>query len=219
MYVPTVNNIMTQKEEPFSFLNVDPFPFTNANLDDPLNMLSIDDEVGNDAFPPFTKKPLSKAERRAEHNAIERARRESLNNKFQQLARALPNLMNNRRPSKYQIVEKALDWVKKSMPREERYRYQITQLQKENKKLLAQLLSSPTLDSLPSLSASISTPTPSNHRYHTYDLQQQQQHHHLGRPSVSTTTTTESFAVQYHHLTDFSTTTDPFDWFPSTFTV
>lgn len=87
-------------------------------------------------------RPLTKAERRAEHNAIERARRESLNTKFQCLAQALPNLMNYRRPSKSQIVEKALDWVKQSITREERYRYQILQLQRENKRLLAQFMSS-----------------------------------------------------------------------------
>jgi hypothetical protein len=50
-------------------------------------------------------------------------------------------LLNYRRPSKSQIVEKALDWVKQNLSREERYRYQILQLQRENKKLLAQLMS------------------------------------------------------------------------------
>lgn len=85
-------------------------------------------------------RPLSKEERRAEHNAIERARRENLNHKFQSLAQALPNLSNYRRPSKSQIVEKALDWVKQGIAREERYRYQILQLQRENKRLLAQLI-------------------------------------------------------------------------------
>jgi hypothetical protein len=62
-----------------------------------------------------------------------------LNHKFQTLAQALPNLSNYRRPSKNQIVEKALDWVKQGIAREERFRYQILQLQRENKRLLAQL--------------------------------------------------------------------------------
>ncbi|KAI8082006.1 uncharacterized protein B0P05DRAFT_538989 [Gilbertella persicaria] len=82
---------------------------------------------------------LNKAERRAEHNAIERARRECLNSKFQQLAEALPNLQNHRRPSKGQIVEKALDWVKQNMSKEDRYQYQIMQLQNENKRLMSQI--------------------------------------------------------------------------------
>jgi hypothetical protein len=82
---------------------------------------------------------LSKAERRAEHNAIERARRENLNGKFQQLAESLPNLQSYRRPSKGQIVEKALDWVKQTVVKEERYQYQIHQLERENKRLLMQL--------------------------------------------------------------------------------
>lgn len=54
----------------------------------------------------------SKADRRAEHNAIERARRESLNSKFQQLAHALPNLQNDRRPSKSTIIERTLEYGK-----------------------------------------------------------------------------------------------------------
>lgn len=82
---------------------------------------------------------LNKAERRAEHNAIERARRECLNSKFQQLAEVLPNLKNHRRPSKGQIVEKALDWVKINMTKEDRYQYQIIQLQNENKRLMSQI--------------------------------------------------------------------------------
>lgn len=98
---------------------------------------------------------MSKAERRAEHNAIERARRENLNTKFQSLAQALPNLINYRRPSKSQIVEKALDWVKQSISREERYRYQVMQLQRENKRLLAQLMQQ---SENPTTSASMAAP-------------------------------------------------------------
>ncbi|KAI8880107.1 hypothetical protein K501DRAFT_335646 [Backusella circina FSU 941] len=90
--------------------------------------------------PPYTKKSQSKAERRAEHNAIERARRETLNSKFQMLAQILPNLNSYRRPSKNQIIEKAFEWVKQSLYREERYRYQIMQLQNENRRLLTQLI-------------------------------------------------------------------------------
>jgi hypothetical protein len=56
------------------------------------------------------RKMTSKADRRAEHNAIERARRESLNTKFQELAHSLPNLQNDRRPSKGTIIERTLDF-------------------------------------------------------------------------------------------------------------
>lgn len=52
----------------------------------------------------------NKALKRAEHNAIERARRECLNTKFQQLAHSLPNLQNDRRPSKGTIIERTLEY-------------------------------------------------------------------------------------------------------------
>ncbi|CAO3601449.1 unnamed protein product [Absidia cylindrospora] len=156
----SVHYDMVQKDAS-SFLNVDFFPFTHANLVDPL----IDDESPS---PCYTKKTLSKAERRNEYNAIERARRESLNNKFQQLAQALPSMMNYRRPSKSQIVGEALGWVKRSLLQEEKYQYQVMQWQNENKRLLAQLTASHTL-----------APTTNDFQHHGYDpyvFQQQQDH-------------------------------------------
>ncbi|KAI8090671.1 hypothetical protein BDF21DRAFT_449716 [Thamnidium elegans] len=163
-------------------MSFDPFPYTNANLTNFSNGsksplmpnvfpgdeifdqdLLKEDELNNNLS---DKKLLSKAERRAEHNAIERARRESLNTKFQSLAQILPNLNNYRRPSKSQIVEKALDWVKQSLSREERYRYQILQLQRENKRVMAQIMSQEQLhqlqhchENIPVPRQSVSTPT------------------------------------------------------------
>lgn len=54
----------------------------------------------------------SKAQKRAEHNAIERARRECLNTKFQELAHSLPNLQDDKRPSKGTIIERTLKYGK-----------------------------------------------------------------------------------------------------------
>ncbi|KAI8337170.1 hypothetical protein BC941DRAFT_426915, partial [Chlamydoabsidia padenii] len=56
----------------------------------------------------------SKAEKRAEHNAIERARREGLNTRFLQLAHLLPNLHHDTRPSKGTIIERTLEFGKYS---------------------------------------------------------------------------------------------------------
>jgi hypothetical protein len=81
----------------------------------------------------------TKAERRAEHNAIERARRESLNSKFQQLAHCLPNLQNDSRPSKSTIIERTLDFVKGAILKEERMQNQINELERVNRYLLSQL--------------------------------------------------------------------------------
>ncbi|GAB5593272.1 hypothetical protein Unana1_08172 [Umbelopsis nana] len=85
------------------------------------------------------RKVASKADRRAEHNAIERARRESLNTKFQELAHSLPNLQNDRRPSKGTIIERTLDFVKRTIVQEERYRTEIERLRDQNKQLRARL--------------------------------------------------------------------------------
>ncbi|KAJ2008598.1 hypothetical protein GGI04_001028 [Coemansia thaxteri] len=52
------------------------------------------------------------AQKRAVHNAIERARRESLNGQFQDLASAVPALIHVKRPSKAVIVEKSLEYIR-----------------------------------------------------------------------------------------------------------
>lgn len=85
------------------------------------------------------KQVQSKAERRAEHNAIERARRESLNVKFQQLAFTLPNLQNDTRPSKSTIIDRTLDFVKGAILKEERMNYRIKELEKFSRYLLSEL--------------------------------------------------------------------------------
>lgn len=84
------------------------------------------------------KQHQTKAERRAEHNAIERARRESLNVKFQQLAFTLPNLQNDTRPSKSTIIDRTLDFVKNAIQKEERYLRRINELEKFNSYLLSE---------------------------------------------------------------------------------
>ncbi|ORE07947.1 hypothetical protein BCV72DRAFT_204590 [Rhizopus microsporus var. microsporus] len=81
----------------------------------------------------------TKAERRAEHNATERLRRENLNAKFQQLAHILPNLQNDTRHSKSAIIDRTLDYVKGSILKEERMQNRIKELEKINSYLLSQL--------------------------------------------------------------------------------
>ncbi|KAJ4490592.1 hypothetical protein J3R30DRAFT_3729296 [Lentinula aciculospora] len=55
-----------------------------------------------------TNRRASTAERRATHNAVERARRETLNGRFLDLAGLLPNLSQLRRPSKSAIVNSSI---------------------------------------------------------------------------------------------------------------
>ncbi|CAO3675295.1 unnamed protein product [Umbelopsis vinacea] len=79
------------------------------------------------------------SEKRMVHNAMERVRRETLNTKFQELAYALPTLRTVRRPSKSQIVQRALEFVRTAFVQEKLYQNQITTLKRENELLIAQL--------------------------------------------------------------------------------
>ncbi|GAN03948.1 hypothetical protein MAM1_0052d03404 [Mucor ambiguus] len=83
----------------------------------------------------------NRAQKRAEHNAIERARRECLNTKFQQLAHSLPNLQNDRRPSKGTIIERTLEYVKQTVQKEERFQSEIDQLRQANENLIYKMTS------------------------------------------------------------------------------
>ncbi|KAJ6562230.1 hypothetical protein B0H19DRAFT_1143871 [Mycena capillaripes] len=72
----------------------------------------------------FSQKPKQNtAERRASHNAVERARRETLNARFLDLAALLPNLKHLRRPSKSAIVNSSIAHVRAAR----RYRHLASQ--------------------------------------------------------------------------------------------
>jgi hypothetical protein len=78
------------------------------------------------------KKNTNSAERRANHNAVERARRECLNTKFQELAHALPSLAQVRRPSKSIIVQKSLDFIYNASQKDELHEKEMRSIRNEN---------------------------------------------------------------------------------------
>ncbi|KAI8645544.1 hypothetical protein BD408DRAFT_440842 [Parasitella parasitica] len=104
----------------------------------PTSPFESPESVGGSSSSTHGRQIQTKAERRAEHNAIERARRESLNVKFQQLAFTLPNLQNDTRPSKSTIIDRTLDFVKNAIQKEERYLRRIKELEKFNSYLLSE---------------------------------------------------------------------------------
>ncbi|KAJ6511720.1 hypothetical protein DFH09DRAFT_268504 [Mycena vulgaris] len=62
----------------------------------------------SDTYAYADKPKQNTADRRASHNAVERARRETLNARFLDLAALLPNLKHLRRPSKSAIVNSSI---------------------------------------------------------------------------------------------------------------
>jgi len=75
------------------------------------------------------------AEKRANHNAIERARRDSLNTRFQDIADCIPQLRDLKKPSKSIIMHKTLEYVKVSQKKHDHNNKEIAQLKKENERL------------------------------------------------------------------------------------
>ncbi|PIL28318.1 transcription factor [Ganoderma sinense ZZ0214-1] len=95
-------------------------PHTPVEPDNSVQTLALPPPVDGAAPAPSTsststaqpkRKPSRRAntaERRATHNAVERARRETLNGRFLDLAALLPNLSQIRRPSKSSIVNSSI---------------------------------------------------------------------------------------------------------------
>nr|CAG8478012.1 2346_t:CDS:2 [Entrophospora candida]CAG8528030.1 9032_t:CDS:2 [Entrophospora candida] len=81
------------------------------------------------------KKNTNTAERRANHNAVERARRECLNTKFQDLARALPSLSQVKRPSKSIIVQRSLEFIYNVRQKEALREREMQNIRAENESL------------------------------------------------------------------------------------
>lgn len=79
------------------------------------------------------------ADKRATHNAIERARRESLNGRFMTLAEALPAMAHVKRPSKSIIVNKALDFVFEAQVKEHALIKENNELRRQVDQLRARL--------------------------------------------------------------------------------
>ncbi|SCZ99392.1 BZ3500_MvSof-1268-A1-R1_Chr3-1g05988 [Microbotryum saponariae] len=106
-----------------------------------------DDDLGNLVALPTKRKSSSAASRkgpqgadkRASHNAIERARRESLNGRFMTLAEALPSMAKVKRPSKSVIVNKALDFVFEAQVKESALTKENAELRREVNELRQQL--------------------------------------------------------------------------------
>jgi len=105
-----------------------------------------------------SRRPPSTAERRATHNAVERARRESLNGRFMELASALPSMAAVKRPSKSVIVAKSLEYVYATEDRERVLRAENASLRKEVDELRAKLGMGPSISTSPPVLMSSSSP-------------------------------------------------------------
>jgi hypothetical protein len=83
----------------------------------------------------FRRTSGNSAERRANHNATERARRENLNSRFQELAASIPSLCDARKPSKSQIVAKAIEYIRYCTRKADRRDAAIQELARESHEL------------------------------------------------------------------------------------
>ncbi|KAJ2998220.1 hypothetical protein HDV02_004722 [Globomyces sp. JEL0801] len=79
------------------------------------------------------------AEKRANHNAIERARREMLNVRFTELAQSIPSLAHVRKPSKSVIVSRSIEYISEAKERNEVQLRSLKLLRQQNEELKAEI--------------------------------------------------------------------------------
>jgi hypothetical protein len=77
----------------------------------------------------------SHAEKRANHNAIERARRETLNLRFLELASSIPSLAHVRKPSKSVIVTRSIEYIQETKQRLEVKSRSLSLIRQQNEEL------------------------------------------------------------------------------------
>ncbi|KAK4701344.1 glucan 1,3-beta-glucosidase, partial [Phenoliferia sp. Uapishka_3] len=106
------------------------------------------------------------ADKRNQHNAIERARRESLNGRFMTLAEALPSMANVKRPSKSIIVNKALDFVFDAQVKEHALIKENNELRRQVDQLRSRLGMAPLPPPAPLLASSATEKKPALAQYH-----------------------------------------------------
>ena len=109
-------------------------------------------------------KSASESLKRAQHNAIERARREVLSHKFTELAMLIPSLQAVKKPSKSAIVQRAIDHIQELHRKNDSMCMQVNTLKQSHDSLrtevnkLRQVLNMPPLEEDPAISM---IPTPS----------------------------------------------------------
>lgn len=189
------------------FLLLDDFEGSLDNQDDGPNGA---DSLSGPAPKRKSRRPPSTAERRATHNAVERARRESLNGRFIDLAQALPSMANVKRPSKSIIVNKSLEFVNNAVARERMLLNENDALRAEVNDLRARL-GMPSLANTPKTVLSKSmVPVPIQTQAATVTESQRRR-----QPSIASTASGDSPAFPNAGLSPLSTT-NSFDLSQST---
>lgn len=88
---------------------------------------------------PVAASQMSHAEKRANHNAVERARRESLNIRFLELAQSIPTLVHVRKPSKSVIVSRSIEFIHETKNRLEVKTRSLQLLRQQNEEFKAEI--------------------------------------------------------------------------------
>jgi len=93
----------------------------------------MEDDDLNDKLPGSTSgKPMTQAEKRAHHNALERKRRDHIKDSFSSLRDAVPALNGEKQSSRAQILKKAADYIQYMRRKNSSHQHDIEDLKRQN---------------------------------------------------------------------------------------
>jgi len=91
-----------------------------------------DDELNDKGAASASTKPMTQAEKRAHHNALERKRRDHIKDSFTSLRDSVPSLHGEKQSSRAQILKKAAEYIQFMRRKNSAHQHDIEDLKRQN---------------------------------------------------------------------------------------
>lgn len=98
-----------------------------------------DDEMNDKSGTSTSTKPMTQAEKRAHHNALERKRRDHIKDSFTSLRDSVPALHGEKQSSRAQILKKAAEYIQLMRRKNSSHQHDIEDLKRQNSMLENQI--------------------------------------------------------------------------------
>jgi len=98
-----------------------------------------DDDMNDKSGSSASTKPMTQAEKRAHHNALERKRRDHIKDSFTSLRDSVPALHGEKQSSRAQILKKAAEYIQLMRRKNTSHQHDIEDLKRQNNMLETQI--------------------------------------------------------------------------------
>jgi len=128
----TDNCLKIDLSRPYADMSDDDRDLDNMDLESEDDDME-DDELNEKGAPGSTSsKPMTQAEKRAHHNALERKRRDHIKDSFSSLRDSVPSLNGEKQSSRAQILKKAAEFIQHMRRKNASHQHDIEDLKRQN---------------------------------------------------------------------------------------